>query len=57
MHTIKFRGCLAQQDNKTLEVIVSKNGFPSVNYTYNERLSGKELRTVVARYLADIGLR
>ena len=55
MHTIKFRGCLAQQDNKTLEVIVSKNGFPSITYVYNERLSGKELRTVVAKYLVDIG--
>lgn len=55
MHTIKFRGCLAQQDNKTLEVIVSKNGFPSITYMYKEKLSGKELRTVVAKYLVDIG--
>lgn len=55
MHTIKYRSCLAQQDNKTLEVIVSKNSFPSITYMYNERLSGKELRTVVNRYLVDVG--
>ena len=55
MHTIKYKKCLAQQDNKTLEVIVSKDGFPSVAYEYSERLSGKELRTVVNRYLAEIG--
>ena len=54
MHTIKYRGCLAQQHNKTLEVIVSKAGFPSITYMYAERLSGKELRTVVSKYLADI---
>ena len=55
MHTIKFRGCLAQQNNKTFEVVVSKSGSPSITYSYGEKLSGKELRTVVARYLADIG--
>lgn len=55
MHTIKYKKCLAQQDNKTLEVIVSKDGFPNVTYKYSERLSGKELRTVVNRYLAEIG--
>ena len=54
MHTIKYRKCLAQQDNKTLEVIVSKEGYPSITYMYNEKLSGKELRTVVAKYLTDI---
>lgn len=54
MHTIKYRSCLAQQDNKTLEVTVSKAGFPSITYMYTEKLSGKELRTVVSRYLADI---
>lgn len=57
MHTIKYRSCLAQQNNKTLEVVVSKDGFPRVNYVYDKKLSGKELRTVVSRYLVDIGLR
>lgn len=51
MHTIKYKGCLAQQDNKTLEVTVSKNDENAVTYVYSKRLSGKELRTVVNRYL------
>ena len=55
MHTIKYKKCLAQQNNKTLEVTVSKDGFQSITYSYSERLSGKELRTVVNRYLNDIG--
>ena len=53
MHTIKFKGCLAQQDNKTFEVTVSKKGCSSVCYTYKEKLSGKELRTVVNKYLTE----
>lgn len=54
MHTIKFRGCIAQQDNKTLLVTVSKAGYDKITYEYNERLSGKELRTVVAKYLSQV---
>jgi hypothetical protein len=54
MHTIKFRCCLAKQDNKTLEVTVSKSGHQSITYPYTEKLSGKELRTVVSRYLSDV---
>ena len=54
MHTIKYKGCLAQQNNKTLEVIVSKAGYPNVCYTYNRKLSGKELRAVINNYLADV---
>lgn len=57
MHTIKYKNCLAQQDNKTLEVVVSKNGLESICYGYDKRLSGKELRTVINRYLVDVGLR
>ena len=53
MHTIKYRGCIAQQNNKTLEVTVYKIGHSPVHYTYNKKLSGKELRTVVARYLSE----
>lgn len=54
MHSIKYRGCLAQQDNKTLEVTVSKPGFPSLTYAFPMKLSGKELRTVTKKYLADV---
>ena len=57
MHTIKYKKCLAQQDNKTLEVTVSKDGLPNVTYQYSERLSDKELRTVVNRYLADMEIK
>ena len=54
MHTIKYKKCVAQQDNKTLEVIVSKDGYNSKHYMYTEKLSVKELRTLVNRYLEDI---
>ena len=53
MHTIKYRGCIAQQNNKTLEVTVFKVGHPVTHYNYTKKLSGKELRTVVARYLSE----
>ena len=53
MHTIKYRGCIAQQNNKTLEVTVFKVGHPIAHYNYTKKLSGKELRTVIARYLAE----
>lgn len=55
MHTIKFKGCLAQQDNKTLAVTVSKAGLPQVTYKCGERLSRKELRTAVGKYLNSYG--
>ena len=54
MHTIKYKKCIAQQDNKTLEVTVSNENCPSVCYTYDKKLSGKELRTVVNRYLKEM---
>lgn len=55
MHTIKYKNCLAQQDNKTLKVTVSKAGCESICYSPNKKLSGKELRTVVNTYLKDNG--
>ena len=54
MHTIKYKKCVAQQDNTTLKVTVSKDGFDSVRYLCSRRLSGKELRSVVNRYLRDV---
>lgn len=57
MHTIKYKNCIAQQDNKTLDITVSKSGMESICYNYDKKLSGKELRTVVNRYLCDVGLR
>ena len=55
MHTIKYRGCIAQQDNKTLEVFVNKPGRPKMRDEGGKRMSGKELRAVVMRYLGDTG--
>lgn len=55
MHTIKYKSCLAQQDNKTLKVVVSKKDSQSICYDYTKKLSGKELRTVVNRYLSEVG--
>lgn len=54
MHTIKYRGCVAQQNNKTLEVFVQKAGCEGKRYTEYGRLSGKELRSVVMRYLREV---
>lgn len=56
MYTIKFKDCIAQQNNKTFCVTVSRDGFQSINYEYAKRLSNKELRTVVNRYMIDIAL-
>lgn len=53
-HTIRFRGCIAQQDNKTLEVFVRKEGYPEMRCIAGKKLSGKELRTYVARYLKEV---
>lgn len=55
MHTIRFRGCIAQQDNKTLEIFVTKPGYPEKRYEGEKKMSGKELRTVVMQYLNDNG--
>ena len=54
MHTIKYKNCIAQQDNKTLDITVSKNGMESICYASKKRLSCKELRTVINRYLQDV---
>ena len=55
MHCIKYKKCLAQQDNKTLLVTVSKEGCMPVSFRHTKRLSGKELRTAVNQYLRYIG--
>ena len=54
MHTIKYKKCIAQQDNKTLKVYVSKPNCSTICYEYSERLFEKELRTVVNRYLNEV---
>ena len=54
MHTIKYKNCLAQQDNKTLCVIVSKKDTQAICYPHIKKLSGKELRTVANQYLSDV---
>lgn len=55
MHTIRFRGCVARQDNHTMDVFVEGQGYGEKQYADYGRLSGKELRTVVMRYLNDNG--
>ena len=55
MHTIKYKNCLAQQNNKTLEVTVSKKDCPNICYQHDKKLSGKEMRTIVNRYLSEVG--
>ena len=55
MHSIKYKHCLAQQDSKTLAVTVSKEGCHPASFGYAHKLSGKELRTVVNRYLCLLG--
>ena len=54
MHTIRYKGCVAQQDNKSLCVIVSKKDKQVLCYPHTKRLSGKELRAMVNQYLFDM---
>lgn len=54
MHTIKYKKCVAQQDNKTLEVVVSKDGYGNISYQPEKKLSVKELRTIINRYLEEL---
>lgn len=55
MYVIRYRGVVAQQDNKTNEIKVEGQGYPEKVYTEYGKLSGKELRTVVERYLRENG--
>ena len=55
MHCIKYKKCLAQQDDQTLLVTVSKEGCISLSFRHAKRLSGKELRTDVDKYLRYVG--
>lgn len=57
MHTIKYKKCVAQQDNKTLEVVVSKDGYDSKHYMYEKKMSGKEMRTLINSYLSEIEIK
>lgn len=51
MHTIRYKGHTAQQDNKTGVVLVYK-GDELVSFrACDKRLSGKELRAEVNRHL------
>ena len=54
MHTIKYKKCTAQQDNNTLTVTVSKENCKHITYAYATKLSGKELRTAVHKYLEEV---
>ena len=54
MLTIKYKNCIAQQNNKTFEVTVSKANCNLVLYNYPSKLSAKELRTVINLYLNEI---
>ena len=54
MHTIKYKKCIAKQDNKTMKVYVSKQDCPTICYECSEKLSEKELRTFVNRYIEEV---
>lgn len=55
MHTIRYKGHIAQQDNKTGVVLVYDKAGELVSFRVcDKRLSGKELRTEVNRYLDSI---
>lgn len=54
MNTIRFKNCIAQQDNKTLEVFVRRDGCPEMRCIASKKLSIKELRTYVNRYLTEV---
>lgn len=54
MYSIRYKGCIAKQDNKTLEVFVQKDGCPEMRCIASDRLSRKELRTYINRYLREV---
>ncbi len=52
MHTIRYKGYIAQQDNKTGVVLVYDKAGEMVSFrACDKRLSGKELRAEVNRHL------
>lgn len=54
MHTVRFKGHIAQQDNKTGVVLVYKGGELVSFRACDKRLSGKELRAEVNRFLMSL---
>lgn len=55
MHTVRYKGHIAQQDNKTGVVLVyDKAGDLVVIRACDKRLSGKDLRTEVNRFLMSL---
>lgn len=54
MYTVKYKKCIAQQDNKTLNVTVTKDGINRV-YQCDKKLSMKEMRTMINKYILDRG--
>lgn len=55
MHTVRYKGHIAQQDNKTGVVLVYKGGELVSFRACDKRLSGKELRGEVNKYLNSVG--
>lgn len=51
MHTVRYKGCIAQQDNKTGLVMIFKDGILVKIGPCDRRLSGKDLRGRVNQYL------
>lgn len=51
MYTVKYKNCIAQQNNKTHAVTVSKDGNNPITHEYSKKLSVKEMRTLINKYL------
>lgn len=54
MHTVKYKNCLAQQNSDTHTVTVSNPNHAPKNYRFDTRLSAKDMRVVINRYLKEI---
>lgn len=51
MYTVKYKNCIAQQNHKTYAVTVSKDGNNPMTHEYSKKLSVKEMRALINRYI------
>ena len=54
MYTVKYKKCIAQQHNKTLDVTVTKDNNTKI-YQCAKKLSMKEMRTMINKYISECG--
>ena len=51
MISAKYKGCLAQQDPRSLRIMISKENKPTITYQAEKLLGTRELRKVINMYV------